>query len=90
MDKDGKEWYQVTLGGSDGSKLSGAPGAGKVIGPSFSAAEVPDVIEAVLTTYRDQRQPFEPLIDTVRRVGLEPFKQAANAVRAPAPVPAAA
>ena len=90
VDKDGKEWYQITLGGSDGSKLSGAPGAGKVIGPSFSAAEVPDVIEAVLTTYRDQRQPFEPLIDTVRRVGLEPFKQAANAVRTPAPVPAAA
>ena len=48
VDKDGKEWYQVTLGGSDGSDLSGAAVAGKVIGPSFSAAEVPDVIEAVL------------------------------------------
>jgi hypothetical protein len=36
VDKDGKEWYQVTLGGSDGSALSGAPVAGKVVGPSFS------------------------------------------------------
>jgi sulfite reductase (NADPH) hemoprotein beta-component len=34
VDKDGKEWYQVTLGGSDGSALSGAPKAGKVVGPS--------------------------------------------------------
>ncbi|MES2944544.1 MAG: nitrite/sulfite reductase, partial [Pseudomonadota bacterium] len=55
VDKDGKEWYQITLGGSDGSTLSGAPVVGKVVGPSFSAAEVPDVIEAVLATYRDQR-----------------------------------
>ena len=54
VDKDGKEWYQVTLGGSDGSALSAAPrSAGKVVGPSFSAAEVPEVIEAVLDTYRD-------------------------------------
>src|SRR5205085_9995346 len=56
VDKDGKEWYQVTLGGSDGSFLSGASVAGKVVGPSFSAAEVPEVIEAVLDTYRQQRQ----------------------------------
>ncbi len=47
VDKDGKEWYQVTLGGSDGSALSGEPVPGKVVGPSFSAAEVPEVIEAV-------------------------------------------
>ncbi len=81
VDKDGREWYQVTLGGSDGSALSGAPGAGKVVGPSFSAAEVPDVIEALLDTYRAQRSCGEPLIDTLRRVGAEPFKVAANAVR---------
>ncbi|MBX9936105.1 MAG: nitrite/sulfite reductase [Burkholderiaceae bacterium] len=83
VDKDGKEWYQITLGGSDGSRLSGPAVAGKVIGPSFSAAEVPAVIEAVLTTYRDQRQPREPFVDTVRRIGLDAFKQAANAVRIP-------
>ncbi len=86
VDKDGKEWYQVTLGGSDGSLLSGTPGAGKVVGPSFSAAEVPEVIEAVLETYRRERRQgddgkAENFIDTLRRVGLEPFKAAANAAR---------
>ncbi|HEY2254928.1 MAG TPA: nitrite/sulfite reductase [Variovorax sp.] len=81
VDKDGKEWYQVTLGGSDGSLLSGAPQAGKVVGPSFSAAEVPDVIEAVLNTYRDQRASGETFIDALRRVGIEPFKAAANGAR---------
>src|SRR5690606_36743138 len=47
VDKDGKEWYQVTVGGSDGSSISGEPVPGKVIGPSFSSHEVPDVIEAL-------------------------------------------
>ncbi|WP_395684794.1 nitrite/sulfite reductase [Caenimonas koreensis] len=85
VDKDGKEWYQVTLGGSDGSLLSGASTPGKVVGPSFSAAEVPEVIEAVLDTYRQQRQlvdgKAETFIATLRRVGIEPFKAAANAAR---------
>ena len=82
VDKDGSEWYQVTLGGSDGSTLSGAAGAGKVIGPSFAADEVGDVIEAVVQTYRSQRSSAaERFVDTVRRVGIEPFKSAANAVR---------
>ncbi len=81
VDKDGKEWYQVTLGGSDGSDLSGPAQPGKVVGPSFSAAEVPGVIEAVLTTYRDTRQSGETFIDALRRVGIEPFKTAANAAR---------
>ncbi|MEH3086001.1 MAG: nitrite/sulfite reductase [Xylophilus ampelinus] len=90
VDKDGKEWYQVTLGGSDGSALSGAAQAGKVVGPSFSAAEVTDAIEAVLDTYRAQRRPSdaggkaETFIDTLRRVGIDPFKAAANGVRQPA------
>ena len=81
VDKDGKEWYQVTLGGSDGKTLSGPSGAGKVIGPSFSSHEVPDVIEAVLDTYRQLRQPGERFIDTVRRVGHDPFKAAGQQAR---------
>jgi sulfite reductase (NADPH) hemoprotein beta-component len=81
VDKDGQEWYQITLGGSDGSHLGGAPAPGKVIGPSFAAAEVADVVEALLTTYRDQRLGQERFIHTVQRVGLEPFKTATNAVR---------
>jgi sulfite reductase (NADPH) hemoprotein beta-component len=89
VDKDGKEWYQVTLGGSDGSTLSGAPVPGKVVGPSFSAAEVPEVIEAVLDTYRSERTDGETFIATLRRVGMDPFKTAANSVRVAA-TPAAA
>ena len=81
VDKDGKEWYQITLGGSDGSTLSGAPKAGKVVGPSFSSAEVVDVIEAVLQVYTEQRQHGESFIDAVNRLGIEAFKLAANAAR---------
>ena len=87
VDKDGKEWYQVTLGGSDGKDLSGTAVAGKVVGPSFSSFEVPDVIEAILNTYRTLRQPqggrHEYFIETLRRVGQDPFKAAANAARHP-------
>ena len=86
VDKDGKEWYQVTLGGSDGSALSGTAGPGKVVGPSFSAAEVPGVIEAVLNKYLELRKPTgkgrsEYFIETLRRVGQDPFKLEANAAR---------
>ena len=81
VDKDGAEWYQITLGGSDGSTLSGGAVPGKVIGPSFAADEVPDVIEAVVDTYRERRATNEHFIDTVKRVGLDPFKVSANAVR---------
>ncbi len=81
VDKDGSEWYQVTLGGSDGSTISGAPVPGKVIGPSFAADEVPDVLEAVIDTYRRERQPSERFIDTVQRIGTPPFRVAADAVR---------
>ena len=81
VDKDGREWYQVSLGGSDGSTLSGDAVPGKVIGPSFAASEVADVVEALLDTYRAQRLVGETFIATVRRVGLVPFKQAANQAR---------
>ena len=83
VDKDGKEWYQVTLAGSDGSALSGTPQPGKVVGPSFSSAEVVDVIDAVLQVYTEQRQHGETFIAALQRVGFEPFKAAANAARHP-------
>jgi sulfite reductase (NADPH) hemoprotein beta-component len=84
VDKDGKEWYQVTLGGSDGSTMSGASVAGKAVGPSFSAEEVTGVIEAVIENYREHRIPKELFIDTFKRIGMETFKAAANAARHPA------
>jgi len=81
VDKDGQEWYQVTLGGSDGSYLSGPAKAGKVVGPSFAAAEVVDVVEAVLDVYRDKRDGHETFARTLNRVGFDVFKAAANAAR---------
>jgi sulfite reductase (NADPH) hemoprotein beta-component len=81
VDKDGREWYQVSLGGSDGSELSGAAVPGKVVGPAFGALEVPGVVEAVLDTYRLYRQNSETFIDTIQRVGFDVFKNAANAAR---------
>ncbi len=82
VDKDGAEWYQVTVGGSDGSSLSGAAVAGKVIGPSFAADEVVDAVEAVVETYLANRlSPAERFIDTARRLGTAPFRAAADVVR---------
>jgi sulfite reductase (NADPH) hemoprotein beta-component len=81
VDKDGQEWYQVTLGGSDGSDLSGQAKAGKVVGPSFSAHEVLGVLESVLALYVSSRQHRESFISCLERVGFEAFKQAANQAR---------
>ncbi len=81
VDKDGQEWYQVTLGGSDGSFLSGPAKPGKVVGPSFAAAEVVDVVEAILDVYKDKRETHETFARTLNRVGFDVFKAAANAAR---------
>jgi sulfite reductase (NADPH) hemoprotein beta-component len=81
VDKDGAEWYQLTLGGSDGTTASGASVPGKVIGPSFASDEIADAIEAVIATYRRERQAGERFIDSVRRLGTAPFRSATDAVR---------
>jgi sulfite reductase (NADPH) hemoprotein beta-component len=81
VDKDGSEWYQITLGGSDGRLRSGPAQAGKVIGPAFAADEVPDALEAIVETYRGTRDPGEAFVHCVRRLGLAPFRAAADAVR---------
>ena len=88
VDKDGAEWYQLTLGGSDGTHASGTPVAGKVIGPAFAADEIADAIEAVIATYRRERAAGERFIDCVRRVGVNPFRAATDPVRLAAAVPA--
>ena len=75
VDKDGSEWYQVSLGGADGSDASGGKSAiGRIIGPSFAAGQVPDVIENLIDVYVEQRNADERFIDTLRRIGIEPFK----------------
>lgn len=70
VDKDGSEWYQITLGGRQGIDAS----IGKVIGPSFSAEEIPSVIKSILNTYLELRNSEEKFIDCFDRVGIEPFK----------------
>jgi sulfite reductase (NADPH) hemoprotein beta-component len=71
VDKNGSEWYQITLGGSQGKNSA----LGKVIGPSFSAAEVPGVIELIIATFVNYRESEEVFVDTLQRIGLEPFKE---------------
>ena len=70
VDKNGEEWYQITICGRQGNEA----GIGKVIGRSFAAADVPDVIETLVATYIDNRLEGERFIDTVHRVGQDPFK----------------
>jgi sulfite reductase (NADPH) hemoprotein beta-component len=71
VDKNGDEWYQVSLGGAQGNDAA----LGKVIGPSFAAAEIPDVVTRLIDVFVERRHPDERFIDTVRRLGLEPFKE---------------
>lgn len=70
VDKDGSEWYQVTIGGKQGNDAS----IGHVIGPSFSAEEMPSVVQKLIEVYIKERTPEERFIDTVRRLGVSPFK----------------
>ncbi|HLX28918.1 MAG TPA: nitrite/sulfite reductase [Casimicrobiaceae bacterium] len=71
VDKHGSEFYQVSIGGAQGDHAA----LGKVIGPSFGASEVPDVIERLIETYIDLRHEDERFADTVRRLGIDPFKE---------------
>ena len=70
VDKDGEEWYQVSIGGAQGNDSS----IGKVIGRSFSFGQIPEVLARLLTVYVENRYDDERFIDTVRRIGYEPFK----------------
>ena len=70
VDKQGSEWYQVSIGGRQGNDAA----LGQVIGPSFAAAEMPDVIAKLIDTYIDARHADERFVDTVHRVGIAPFK----------------
>lgn len=70
VDKDGQEWYQVTLGGEQGLNAK----IGKVIGPSFFASDMPDVVSDLIAVYTESRHADEAFIDTVQRIGIEPYK----------------
>jgi sulfite reductase (NADPH) hemoprotein beta-component len=71
VDKDGEEWYQVSIGGADGSASSGGRSAvGRIIGPSFRAGEVPEIVARLVETYVNLRHEGERFVDTVTRIGL--------------------
>jgi sulfite reductase (NADPH) hemoprotein beta-component len=70
VDKDGEEWYQVSIGGAQGNESA----IGRVIGRSFTFGQIPEVIARLLQVYVRERFDDERFIDTVRRAGYEPFK----------------
>ncbi len=70
VDKAGEEFYQVTLGGSQGWDAA----LGKVIGPSFRQEDMPDVIEKLLEVYVAARHEDETFLATFNRIGIAPFK----------------
>jgi len=77
VDKNGEEWYQIEIGGNQGEIRAGVGASlGKVLGPSFARAEVPDVIERLIDLYLDERDSEqERFIDVVHRIGIDPFKK---------------
>jgi sulfite reductase (NADPH) hemoprotein beta-component len=76
VDKNGAEFYQIEIGGNQGQTRPGASVAlGKALGRSFAADEVPDAIERLVNRYLELRDSeTERFIDTVQRVGTDPFK----------------
>lgn len=75
VDKKGEEWYQIQLGGDQGKNASLA----KVLGPSFSRDEVPEVIEKLLNHFVAKRIEGESFLEAYRRIGHDSFKAAAYA-----------
>jgi sulfite reductase (NADPH) hemoprotein beta-component len=71
VDKKGREFYQITLGGR-GDKITRI---GEKLGPSLESHEVAGAVEEIVKLYVEQRQPGEHFIDTYERIGIEPFKE---------------
>jgi len=73
LERAGEETYQITLGGSGDETAS----IGQITGPGFSSEKVVDAVETVVETYMTQRTgPEEAFLQTYRRVGMAPFKEA--------------
>ena len=71
VDKKGEEWYQITLGGSSANEAS----LGDRLGPSVARDEVTSVMEKIFLTFKDLREGEESFLETVRRIGIEPFQE---------------
>ncbi len=81
VDKKGQEFYQIMLGGSSGD--GGAAAVGRVLGPAFSALQIPRVLEKILNLYLDQRAVGEHFSQLVNRLGMAAFKAVAYATADP-------
>jgi sulfite reductase (NADPH) hemoprotein beta-component len=75
VDKKGVEYYQLQLGGSGAEDAS----IGDILGPAFGEHEIVDAVEHVIDVYLERRENDERFLDTVRRLGIEPFKERAYA-----------
>ncbi len=75
VDKKGAEYYQVSVGGSANSQAALA----EILGPSFAAEQVPDVIENIISVFVKHRVESEQFLDTYHRIGIQPFKDAVYA-----------
>ena len=75
VDKKGEEFYQLSLGGSGAEDAS----ISKILGPALPANKVADAVESLVDAFERQREPGERFLDTLRRVGPEPFKEAVYA-----------
>ena len=73
VDKKGVEFYQLQLGGSGAEDAS----IGEIMGPGFTEHEIADAVERVVNVYIKTRKPGERFLDTYRRLGMAPFKEAA-------------
>ena len=80
VDKDGAEWYQVSIGGAQGNESA----IGKIIGPSFSAPQMPEVVGRLLEVYVKNRVEGERFVDVAQRLGVAPFKEHVYATPIPA------
>jgi sulfite reductase (NADPH) hemoprotein beta-component len=78
VEKNGEEFYQVTIGGRAGEDAE----LGKILGPAVPYGEIADVVEDIAAAYLELRErPDELFIDTVGRVGVDPFKERVYATR---------
>jgi len=71
VDKKGEEYYQITLGGSAGDDAS----IGSIIGPAFPRESIVAAVDRVIRVYLEEREEEERFLETVRRIGIKPFKE---------------
>ena len=75
VDKKGEEFYQISIGGSGYEDASLA----KILGPSFAQDDIPEIVQKLVDVHLEHREDEETFIDTYRRIGIDPYKEAVYA-----------